>query len=281
MTEECSFCGESFDTEKDLHRHWDEHRDELNSHQKDKVKKAKRKHEADKDAKMAKRKRLAGYGLAGVIAIAFVGIVGAQLLGGNGGSGDGELGIDLGDEPMQGNPDANVTVVEFGDYRCPVCKTFHEETYNRPGNQPDLLNQYIETGRIKFYFVSYSFLDSNFPGDSSQTATVASECAYQQGNDQFWQLHNAIYRNQGSESEDWATEDFVLNLYNESVENGDYSEFAQCVNNRETMSQVNSDRNKASQAGVTATPTVFVNGDRVRNWGYGSLSAKIEEELNS
>lgn len=282
MSKECSFCGETFDSKKELHRHWDEHADELNSHQKDKMKKAKRRHREEKEARMAKRKQLAGYGLAAAVLIGFAGIVGAQLFSGGNGGGNGgsDLGVDLSDEPFQGNPEANVTVVEFGDYRCPVCKSFHEQVYNRPGNQPDLLNQYIETGKVKFYFVSFSFLDSNFPGDSSQTASVAAECAYNQGNDQFWEMHNAIYNNQGAESQDWATEEFMLQLFNQSVSNGDYGEFQQCLLNRETLDEVSSDRNKASQAGVSATPTIYVNGEKVQNWGYGSLSGKIESELN-
>lgn len=272
---ECNFCEEEFDSDRKLHLHWaNEHREELNSHQEEKVKKAERKQEEEKQEKMAERKRMAGYGLAGLAALAVLGFVVSQigLEGGNNTQGSSEINLE--GEPMIGNPNASVTVVEFGDYRCPVCKQFHAQVY------PQLKKDYIDTGKIKFHFVSYSFLDQGFPGDTSTTASVASECVYNQDEEQFWNFHNALYNNQGPEREDWATEDFVLSLARNKTSGLDYEELEACVSNRDTLDRVRQEREKGQNAGVQGTPAIYVNGKYLNNWQYGALKAEIEKQLD-
>ncbi|WEL19089.1 thioredoxin domain-containing protein [Candidatus Nanohalococcus occultus] len=272
---ECDFCGDEFDSEEELHRHWREHEDELNSHQKEKVKKAERKYEESKENKMRKRKRYAGYGFAAVLGLAFIGVVGAQLMPllNSSGSGDQVYEFDLEGEPYQGSEDANVTVVEFGDYRCPVCEQFHSRVY------PRLEEEYINTGDVKFYFINFAFLDQNFPGDTSETAAVASECVYNQDEEQFWDFYDALYNNQGSENEDWATEDFMSELFNQSTSGLDHNQFQTCVANKQTLQEVRQDTRMGRSSGVTGTPSIYVNGDKLSSWGYNTVARAIEEEL--
>ena len=98
-----------------------------------------------------------------------------------------------------GNESAPVTIVEFGDYRCPVCEQFDNQVF------PSVKEDFIDTGEAKFYFMNYAFLDSRLPGDTSQTAARTSECVYRQNETEFWDFHHAVYDNQGPEDEDWAT----------------------------------------------------------------------------
>lgn len=273
---ECEFCGEEFDSERDLHRHWDEHTDEINSHQKEKMKKAKRKHEEEQEKKMQKRKTYAGYGLAAVLGLAFIGVVGAQLMPLLAPSGDSSnANLDLEGEPYMGSDDANITVVEFGDYRCPVCQSFHTRVL------PRLEENYIETGDVKFYFVNFAFLDQNFPGDTSETAAVASECVYNQDEDQFWDFYDALYENQGPEDEDWATEEYMSQLFNQSTSGLDHSQFQSCVANKQTLQEVRQDTRMGRSNGVTGTPSIYVNGDKLSSWSYGTVARAIEEELRN
>ncbi|MFB6245512.1 MAG: DsbA family protein [Candidatus Nanohaloarchaea archaeon] len=270
--EECEFCGEEVGDEEDLHRHWEEHEEELNSHQRDEMKAAKRKYEERQQEKMQERKTYAVYGLGAVILLGFAGFAGSQLLMGGSASQTAQR-IDLEGEPYIGNASSNVTVVEFGDYRCPFCGRFHSNVYRR------LKQEYIETGKIKFYFINYAFLDSGYPGQTSNRAAVAAECVYNQDRKQFWNFHGALYESQGRESTDWATEEFLLETFNDSTSGLDYGKFRSCLQNRKTQSEVNSDRRKAGSAGVSSTPSLFVNGEPVENWQYEGLSAKIEEEI--
>lgn len=265
---ECSFCGEEFEDEKELHRHWDEHKDELNSHQKEKVKKAKRQKEEQKKAKMQKRKQYAGYGLAAVILIGLIGVVGAQLLN-SGGDAGGALD-NLDGQPTMGSEDATVTVVEFGDYKCPFCRQFETEVF------PQLKSNYIDNGQVKFKFVNYAFL-----GASSDRAAVAGECVYNQDPEQFWDFHKSVYENQGPESQDWATQDFLMELARENTENLNYNSLETCISSQQTVDEVRKDQRIGSQAGVTGTPAVYVNGQKVQNaLSYSSISSVIDQELN-
>lgn len=267
---ECSFCGEEFDDKTGLHVHWgEEHEDELNSHQEEKVKKARRKKKERKEQRNAKRKKMGGMALAGIGALIVVALLGSQLMN----SGPQNQDIPLENQPMMGNPDANVTVVEFGDYRCPVCKQFDVQVF------PRLKENYIDTGQIKFYFVNYAFLDDHFTGQTSTRAAVAAECVYDQDEEQFWNFHKALYDNQGPERQDWATQDFLMQLARDNTEGLDYSQLEACISNQETVDRVQEERRTGDQVGVTGTPSVYVNGDQIQNWQYSSLSAAIEQEL--
>lgn len=267
---ECKFCGEEFDSEQELHLHLEEHEEELNSHQKEKLKKAKRKKKEKKKARNAKRKKTAGVALAGGGLLLIAAVLGMQLMNNVGQQQE----IDLEGEPMLGNPNASVTVVEFGDYRCPICKQFEQQVF------PQLNEQFISNDRINFYFVNYAFLDSGFPGQTSTRAAIAGECVLNQDQEQFWNYHHHLYDIQGAESTDWATEQVLLNAFNESTEGLDYNEFEQCLVNQETRSEVQQDRQMARNLGVSGTPTVFVNGKKVSNWGFNSLKVVIQQELN-
>lgn len=75
---ECEYCEEEFDDETELHIHWgEEHEDELNSHDKEKVKKAEREKDKEAQRKKAKRKEYRNYAILGVI---IVGLVGAGAM---------------------------------------------------------------------------------------------------------------------------------------------------------------------------------------------------------
>lgn len=267
---ECNFCDEEFNDEVDLHSHWgEEHEDELNSHQKEKVKKAERKKAERKEKKNAKRKKMAGMGLAGVGALVVIALLGSQMMN----TGPSGQEIPLEGQPSIGNSSAEVTVVEFGDYRCPICKQLHEQVW------PQLKNNYVDTGKVEFYFINYAFLDQNFAGETSTRAAVAAECVLNQDEEQFWNFHEALYENQGPERQDWATQDFLMNLARDNTERLDYNQLQACISNRKTIDKVQKDRNIGRNAGVTGTPSIYVNGNHIQNWQYSSLRAAIEQQL--
>jgi len=272
---ECEFCGAGFENENKLHLHWAEHKQELNSHQKEKLKKAERRQEESKKERAAARKRNLGYFTAGGAALALIALLGLQILNSSGG----ELSSSMGGQPTLGDPNASVTVVGFGDYRCPVCEEFHNSVFDKPGTSNDLKGEFIDTGEVKFHFVNYAFLDGGFPGDTSETAAVAAECTYRQDQDQYWNMHDAIYENQGPENEDWATEDFMMQLARNHTEGINYEQLNTCITNKETLDEVRNDKTIGDQAEVTGTPSVYVNGEKVNNWRYSNLKAEIESEL--
>ena len=127
--------------------------------------------------------------VAGAIIIAGLLIAGAILLKGNNVSPTKVIGDDLASiqldkvspqDHILGNPDAKITLVEYGDFQCPFCGKFFEEV------GPTLLTNYINTGKIRFVYRDYAFL-----GDESNKAALASWCAGDQG--KFWQYHDYLF----------------------------------------------------------------------------------------
>lgn len=175
--------------------------------------------------------------------------------------------FNLAQQPSMGDPGAPVKVVEFGDYKCPFCRLFHEEVVSR-------LNQYIVSREIEFYFINYQFI-----GPDSTTAGVAGECILRQDEDAFWQYHDAMYRNQGPESQVWATPDFILSLVRNNVDGVNTTELEQCIADGAYRNAVDQDFRIGNSVGVTGTPTLFVDGQRVRDLSYGSISRAIENAL--
>lgn len=263
---ECSFCEEEFDNKIDLHIHWgEEHEDELNSHQKEKVKKAKRKKSEQKEKKNAERKKMAGMGLAGLGALALIAVLGLQVVN-SGPSNTAELSTE--GEPMIGNPDANITVVEFGDFQCPYCGQFDQTTY------PQLKNNYIDTGQVKMVWKDYPLTEIGH--DWAQPAAEAMECVYREGGDEaFWDVKSTLFDNQDlidssnvqSEIKNYASEE---NVSTEAVQS--------CLDNQNPGEEVNADKAGGESSGVSGTPTVFVNGEEVEAQ-YSSISAAIEQQL--
>lgn len=265
------FTDKEFNSPEEIDEYIEENEDDLNSHNKDKLKKAKRELKEQKQLKVEKRKKIATYGIVSVLGLGLAVLILGPLV---------QIalapssGLDLEGEPMIGQDNATVTVVEFGDYRCPFCQRFEQNTFSQ------IRENYIETGQVKFYFVNYAFLDSGLPGDTSETASVASECVYDQDANQWYDFHHAIYENQGPEDEDWATEDALMEIARDSTEGLDYNQLEQCISNKETLSEVRQDTQMGRQNRVGGTPTIFVNGEQVDS-SYRAISQAIESELSA
>lgn len=277
---ECKYCDEEFDSEREMHLHWgEEHEDELNSHDEEKVKKAEREKSEKKEAAMRRRKQMLGWGFAGTLGIVVIGIIAFQLL--NSTSKAQQSSFKLDQQPMMGSENASVTVVEFGDYRCPFCREFEtgertgENLPERKGTFEKIKKEYIETGKVKFYFINYAFL-----GSGSTTAAVAGECVANQDEEEFWKYHHAVYENQGPESEQWITNDLLMNIARNNTEGLDYEKLRSCISGQKTIDKVRDDLRIGNQNQVSSTPTVFVNGETVSNWRYNGLKSAIESELN-
>lgn len=263
---ECDFCGEEFDSERELHRHWDEHRDELNSHQKDKLKKAEREHQEEKKEKMRKRKTYAGYGLAALVGLALVGVVGAQVIDTGGGSNTAST-IDTSGEPVIGNKSAEVTIVEYGDFQCPVCAQFNERIY------PQLKQDYIDTGKAKFVWKDFPLDMHEWAGPAARTM----ECVSRQDEDAFWSVKNTLFANQDTITTSNVQSQIISWAEDEGVEP---DSVRQCLNSDDPGSEVQGDYREGLNTGVSGTPTVYINGEQVNWQNYGAIQSKIDNELN-
>ena len=131
-------------------------------------------------------------------------------------------GIDLSmAAPVEGDVDAPITIVEFGDYQCPKCKQWFQQ------EKPTIATNHIMSGTAKLYFVDITWL-----GDDSITAAQASHCAEDQG--KFKEYHSTLYNNQAGIQDGWANSNslkqFAIDLgldselFDECLDSGKYSD---------------------------------------------------------
>lgn len=142
--------------------------------------------------------------------------------------------------PSLGPQDAPIVIVEFGDFQCPFCKRFFDETYQ------NLLNAY--PGKIRFVF-RHLPLESIHP--EAFPAAEASMCANEQST--FWQYHDKIFENQ-----DRLGRDLYMQVANDL--NLNMTEFETCLNTRKYEDLIQQDLDFALNLGVRSTPTFFING---------------------
>jgi protein-disulfide isomerase len=98
-----------------------------------------------------------------------------------------------------GDSSAPVTVTEFGDPQCPVCKTFAEQV------APDLISSEVKTGDVKYVYQPFLII-----GPDSKPAMKAILAAGEQ--DTFWNYLQLFYANQGEENSGYVTDDFLTNI---------------------------------------------------------------------
>ncbi len=177
------------------------------------------------------------------------------------------VNVGVGHLPLLGDKNAKVTIVEFADLRCPFCKQFQDSTFSQ------LKKDYIDTGKVKFAFRHYAFL-----GPASVTAANAVECANEQG--QFWQMHDYLYQNQPAETDtSMYTTDNLTTIAGNLGMNTD--QFKNCLSSTKYQKNVDQDMQDGQQAGVSGTPTFYINGTQlVGAQPYSSIKAVIDQALS-
>ena len=165
----------------------------------------------------------------------------------------------LDDDPVKGNPDATVTIVEFSDFQCPFCQRFHQTTL------PLILENYVDTGKVKFVYRDYPI--QGLHPNGAFPAALAAECADEQG--MFWQYHDKLFQTQKN-WERLATADVVIELKTFAVELGlDANQFNDCLNSGKYLDEVNNDLQDGTSYGITGTPGFFIGNDEM---GYIKVS---------
>lgn len=167
-----------------------------------------------------------------------------------------EVKISKGDDPILGNPDAPISIIEFSDYQCPFCARFYTQTL------PILETEYIEKGEVNFIYRDFPI--QNHP--NARPAALASECADEQG--QFWGYHDILFEKQDiwkgldlgtviSTFKDYAKE---LNL-NQEI-------FDSCLDSEKYSDEVDSDFADGRSYKISGTPTFFIGNEEI---GYSSV----------
>ena len=141
----------------------------------------------------------------------------------------------------------NVTITEFGDLRCPVCRQFDAEV------TPRLIDDFVRTGKAKMRFRTWPILGTN-----SVTAAQAAYAAQQQN--ALWRYATLTYLNQGDETVSWFTPAFAR-----AVAAGvglDIAKFDRDRASAAADAEIAKVRAEASAAGFGGTPSIRVTGPK-------------------
>jgi protein-disulfide isomerase len=149
--------------------------------------------------------------------------------------------------PLMGNPNARITIVEFGDYQCTYCHAFHQNTKDQ------LLQEYVKTGKANFVF-------RDFPlnGPDSVLAAEAAYCAGDQN--KYWQYHDELYNNWGGERTGWVNQK-SLDRFASNV-SLDLIEFDKCMYDKKYEQKVLDNQQFGEKLGVNATPSFIIFTDK-------------------
>ena len=160
-------------------------------------------------------------------------------------------------DPMIGDPDAAITIIEFSDFQCPFCARFHVQTL------PLLMDKYIEEGKVNLVFRDFP-IQSIHP--NALPAAVAAECANDQG--KFKEMHDALFENQNEwDRQETPVAVAIFIQYAEELQL-DKEEFELCMSSGKHIEEIRDDLNDGRDYGVTGTPGFFVGNDDI---GYVEL----------
>jgi protein-disulfide isomerase len=171
--------------------------------------------------------------------------------------------LQMKDAPSLGDPKAPVTLVEFSDFECPVCRSLHDVLRGMLPNYP----------QVRVVFKDFP-LESLHPW--ARTAALAGRCAYQQNASAFWKVYDLIYDQQEliSASNAWTK---MSDFAGQAGLNADA--FRVCMASPEAGAAIEASKANGQRLEVGSTPTVFVNGRRVVGADARVLEQYIQYEL--
>lgn len=162
------------------------------------------------------------------------------------------------DDPVLGDKNAPVEIIEFSDYQCPFCRKFWTETL------PLIKAEYIDTGKVKFVYRDFP-LDSIHPG--ATPAAIAAECVRDQygGDEAYFKYHDKIFEEQnildsGSpQGPVQGTAQFSSSDLKKWAKDLGY-DIDSCLDSQKFLNEVRGDLSDAQSAGGRGTPYFVING---------------------
>jgi len=160
--------------------------------------------------------------------------------------------ISTDNDPIIGNPNAPITIIEFSDFQCPFCARFHVETL------PLIMNEYINDGQVKLVFRDFP-IQSIHP--NALPASVAAECANEQG--KFKEMHDILFENQ-NEWNNKNADNVIISFNQYALEIGlEEEKFDSCLKNGKYVEEIQKDLDDGRAYGISGTPGFFVGNDQI------------------
>jgi len=150
---------------------------------------------------------------------------------------------------IKGNKNANVTIIEYSDFECPACAAYY------PLIQ-ELSQTYTNDAR---FVIRYFPLMGHKNGFLSAYAVEASS---KQG--KYWEMYDILFQNQNNWGGKESADITIFENYAKQI-GLDVNQFKKDINSKEVKDRVNRDLASGKLAGVSGTPTFFINGEKIPN----------------
>jgi protein-disulfide isomerase len=164
--------------------------------------------------------------------------------------------INLADRPVRGNPDAKVTIVNFDDFECPFCARMHSTLMS------EILPQYKD--KIRIVYKDYPLPMHPW----AQHAANDANCLAKESGTAYWELADYLHANQRAiDASQQALPASFAQIDRQTMDFGkkngaDLPRLQACLKAQSDV-VVKASVAEGDKVGVSATPTVFINGERL------------------
>ena len=164
-----------------------------------------------------------------------------------------------------GAKDAPVVITEYASMTCPFCKSFHE------GVLPKIKEEYVDAGKVRYQMREFA---------SDNLAAAASMLARCAPNDGYFPMVDILFERQRQWSR---AQNPAAELFNIAKLAGFTEEtFRGCLTNQKLLDDINAVRAEGRKFGVTGTPTIFIDGEKLQgNATYDNIKKVIDAKLPS
>jgi protein-disulfide isomerase len=174
-----------------------------------------------------------------------------------------ETGVTGEGNPFVGSAQASVTLDEFVDFQCLLCREFVHDAESK------LLETYVAPGRARIVVHTVAFF-----GGESATAAEGARCAQDRG--KFWEYRTVLYRAQETGA---SGPGFIPSLLTVARQVGlDARSFRTCLESRRYLGAISRETRRAVGRGVTVMPALFINGRKMTgDVTFARIASLIED----
>ncbi|MBI5754569.1 DsbA family protein [Candidatus Peregrinibacteria bacterium] len=174
------------------------------------------------------------------------------------------------DDPVLGNKNAKVSIVEFSDYQCPYCGKFEQESF------PQIKSQYIDTGKVKFVYRDFplSFHQYAYP------SALFGECVHHLSGSpdaDYYKVHDKLFETVQNGKFDYD----VMSKFAVGI-GVDGAALKKCFDGDKYKDEIAADQKAGEDAGISGTPGFIINGQVISGaQPFSKFQPIIEDALKA
>lgn len=183
-------------------------------------------------------------------------------------------------EPFIGDENAPVTMAFWSDFQCPYCKAVETggvPQIQTPAAMPDIIKNYVDTGKVKIVFKDYPFL-----GNDSITGAEYGRSIWKLYPDTYFTWRTAMYEAQDAEGDTGFGNADSIDKLNATIPGLDAAKIkADVADNKTTYdAEIEADKADGSAQGIQGTPGTIIGKELIPGaYPYATFSAAIDAAL--